>query len=96
MKRKRDRLELKLLRGFNKEDISGCKGKQGVAVILRHRHAKIGDREKLLKYIKKNDAFDLFQNRLSSTAYFDRLEEGEKVPGVDTWEDIKVSVRKRK
>lgn len=95
LKRARAELETKLLRSFDKEDIDGCKGKRGVASIKKARFPSIKDRRKFDKYVLRNKALDLFHNRISSKAYFDRLEDGEVVPGVEVFERIGVSIKKR-
>jgi hypothetical protein len=33
-----------------------------------------------------NQAFDLYYRRVNSKAYFDRLEQGDAVPGIDIFE----------
>ena len=96
LKQEREKLEAKLLRSFGIEDIDGCKGKRGVASVRTARFPSIKDRSKFLHYVVKNRAFDLFQNRIASRAYFDRLEEGEKIPGVSVFERISISIRRRK
>lgn len=96
LKQERAKLEKKLLRAFDKDDIDGAKGKKGVASIKATHHPSIKDRVKFMKFVIKNKAYDLLQNRIASRAYFDRLEEGVSVPGVAVFDNIKVSVRARK
>lgn len=95
LKSKRSKMEDKLLREFGKEDIDGCKGKLGVASIGTAEFPSIKDRRKFDQYVLENKAFDLFQNRLSSKAFFARRDEGVKVPGVAVFERIRISIRKR-
>lgn len=94
-KRRRAKLEDRLLRSFDKDDIDGCKGKTGVASLRRLRIPQIKNLRRLHKYILKHDALDLLQNRVSSKAYMARLEEGESVPGVEVFTKVSISVRKR-
>lgn len=96
LKTERRRLETKALKAFDKDDIDGAKGKSGIANIRETRHPQIKDRRKFMKYLLKNKAWDLLQNRIASRAYFDRLEEGESVPGVEVFNSVRVSVRARK
>lgn len=95
LKRERAALESKLLKEFGKQEIHGCKGARGVGRIAEAEYPSIKDRRKFDKYVLKNRAFDLFQNRISSKAYFDRLEEGEEVPGVGIFKRISIRVTKR-
>lgn len=96
LKQKRDKLEDKLLRNFDKEELNGAQGKRAKARINKTRHPTLKDRKSFIKYVVAKRAWDLFQNRISSTAYFERLEAGENVPGVEVFTKIKVSVTKRK
>lgn len=88
-------IETKLLRDFGDEGIDGSKGGKAVASIRTAKFPTIKNRAKLERFILKNRALDLFQNRLSSKAYFDRLENGEDVPGVEVFERVGISLRKR-
>ena len=96
LKQEREKLEAKLLRSFGMENIDGCKGRRGVASIRKAQFPSIKNRAKFVRYVAAHKAFDLFQNRIASRAYFDRLEEGEKVPGVSVYERVSVSIRRRK
>jgi hypothetical protein len=95
LKQQRAKKEANLLRQFGKEDIDGCKGTRGVASIRTAQFPSIKDRRKFERYVIKNRAFDLFQARVASRAYFDRIEEGEEIPGVKVFERISVSIRRR-
>jgi hypothetical protein len=92
----RKKKETKLLNSFEKDDIDGAKGRMGTAHITRGRHPKIKNLKEFIKYVRMNKAYELFQNRISTKAYFDRLEEGEAVPGVEIYNSFRVSIRKRK
>jgi len=94
-KRKRDALKEKLLAKLNQQVIESGAGKRARAHIVKRVHVNIKDRAKLEAYVKKNDALDLFQNRINMEAYKARIENGEKVPGTDTYEDISVTVTRR-
>lgn len=94
LKKARKVIEDKLLDQFDKEDISGAQGKAGKAGLRKGRHPKIKDRAKFLKYVLKTKSFDLFTNAVAKKAYFDRLEEGEQVPGTEIFTSYKVTVSK--
>lgn len=95
LKRRRAKLELRLLKSFKKEDIDGSKGRRGVARIRRALFYSIKNRRLFDKYVLKHKALDLFQNRISSTAYKARLDEGEAVPGIISFERFGITVTKR-
>jgi hypothetical protein len=46
-------------------------------------------------YIVENDAFDLLHKRVSSTAWLERMEEGERIGGIKRETVNKVSIHKR-
>lgn len=54
----------------------------------------VEDWAKFYKYVKKNDAFELLQRRLSDKAVEERWEAGEQVPGVGKFNVIKVNCTK--
>ena len=95
LKKDKALIESRLLKRFGTDDIDGCKGKRGVARISTTQHPSIKERKKFLKYVVRNEAFDLFQNRIASKAYFDRIDEGEEIPGVGVFEKVSVRVTKR-
>lgn len=95
-KQRRAKLEGRLLREFEKEAIDGCKGRTGVARIRHATFFSIKDRRKFDKYVLKHKALDLFQNRISATAYKARLDEGEAVPGVGKFDKYSIGITKRK
>jgi hypothetical protein len=92
----RAKLDTRLQRSFEKEELDGSKGKRGVASLRTTNHPAIKNRGKLDKWILKNKALDLYQSRLMSKAYFERLEEGQSIPGVEVFTKTRISVVKRK
>jgi phage shock protein A len=84
--KKRSAIEVKLMSALEKQKVNKATGKLAHAKLDSRRHPSIKDMKKFNKYVKANDAFDLYQRRINSTAYFDRLKEGEEVPGVDVFE----------
>lgn len=95
-KQKRAKLEVRLLKEFEKEDIDGTKIKGGgTARIRRATFFSISDRRKFNKYVLKHKALDLFQNRISANAYKARLDEGDAVPGVGKFERVGISISMR-
>lgn len=95
IKDKRGKMEWKLLGRMEDSKLEKAAGVRSQAGISRRDIPSIKNPRKFQRYVKKNDAFDLFQNRIASRAYFARLEEGEKVPGVGIYRKVSVSIRKR-
>jgi len=96
LKSKRFEMETQLFKRFDKSVIKGATGKLGKASLADTKHPQLKDRKKFWRYLVKNKAYDLVQNRIASRAYFDRLEEGEEIPGVEVFVRYKVNVRKAK
>lgn len=83
-----------LLKKFKKSDLNGARGKLGVASVVERDIPQIGDPQKFYAYIYKKKAFDLLQKRIATTAWVERSEAGERVPGVTVFRDVKLQVRK--
>ena len=92
----RDKLDARLQRSFKAEQLEGTKGRKAVASLRKSHYPTIKNRRKLDKWILKHKALDLYQSRLMQKAYFERLEEGQSVPGVEVFTKVSVSVVKRK
>jgi len=82
----RSLLERKLMKEFDKQGISKASGKLVHAMTASRRNPSIKDLKKFTSYVMKHQAFDLYQRRINSKAYFDRLEQGDAVPGIDVFE----------
>jgi hypothetical protein len=95
IKIKEDELETHLLETFKKTDLEGAQGKRATAGVSMSTVPSVKDWDKVFAYIKKKGAFDLLQKRLSATAYRERLESKVAVPGVEPFNVVKLSLRKR-
>jgi hypothetical protein len=51
--------------------------------------------DQFMAYVFKHKAVDLLQRRVNQRAYLDRVENGEKVPGVKTTEVPTISLRRK-
>lgn len=95
IKQTRAKRELKLLGVLQKSKLERAGGKLALANVTSRKIPSIKNPRKFQQYVKKHNAFDLYQNRMSSKAYFDRLEAGAKIPGVSIFNKVGVSIRKR-
>ena len=95
LRKKQMDMEAVILKRLEKMGAPSCAGKKALAGLRVTRHANVKDRRKLDLYVKKYKAYDLFTNHINSKAYFDRLEEGEKVPGIEVFERRSLSLTKR-
>jgi hypothetical protein len=96
LKKKRRVTEDRVLDRFDKEEIQNASGRIGRARLLTGKHPKLKDRKAYIRYLLRNKAWDLLTNHIAKKAYFDRLEEGEQVPGVEIFTSFKISVSKIK
>ncbi len=94
LKEKEEALKTHILNTFEEEKLEGSKGVLATASITRRVVARPLDWDAIFQYVKINDAFDLLQRRITDTAYRDRLEHGEQVPGVEPFTVIGLSLTK--
>ncbi len=95
VKKKESLLEAHVLETFAKSELDGARGKRATAGVTQTTVGTVKDWDKLYKYVVKHKAFELLQKRLSSTAYRERLDAKEKVPGVEPFLTTKLSLTKR-
>jgi len=96
LKKEEQALEKHLFDTFGKDDLDGAKGKRATAGLTRQTVPNVKDWERLYGYIKKHDAFELLQKRVSGTAYRERLEAKEVIPGVEAFTLTKLSLTKKR
>ena len=92
----RENIQENLLERFGDSKLSGAKGMLATAIVRKTPHPSIKNRPKFLRYVISNKAWDLFQNRITSKAYFDRIEDGALIPGVAVHTTTRVSVTRIK
>ena len=77
-----------------KSEASGVAGRLVRVSISKKDVPQVKDWVKFRAYVKKHNAFDLLQKRLSSKAILDRLDDGKKIPGVEMFTAVSVSMNK--
>lgn len=95
LKDKRAIMERKLLGQLQDGKLEKAAGHKAIASITKREIPTIKNPRKFQKFVIKNNAFDLYQNRVASRAYFARREDGTVVPGVEVFKKVSVSIRKR-
>lgn len=95
VKKEENALEEHILETFSKSDLDGARGKVATAGVTRTTVPTVKDWDQLYAYIKEHDAFDMLQRRVSTSAYRERLYAEEPVPGVESFEVVKLSLTKR-
>lgn len=77
-----------------KSKTTGVAGKRARVSVYNSEVPQVKDWDAFYKYVKKNNAFELMQKRLSTKAIDERLDAGEKLPGVERFTVVKVSLNK--
>lgn len=84
-----------LIKELPKDDAKGIVGKEAKAVIKTDEIPTAKNWDLVYKHVLKTGDFSLLQRRLSTAAIKERWEEGEKIPGVDVFTKISVSLTKK-
>lgn len=95
LKKQENALENHIINTFKKSELDGARGKFAIAGIGQSTVPIVKDWDELYGFIKKHGAWDLLQRRVSATAYRERLEQKEVVPGVESFIVTKLYLRKR-
>lgn len=77
-----------------KSETTGVAGKLARVTVITKVVPQVKDWDAFYKYVKKNDAFDLMQRRLTDKAVQDRWEAGKKIPGVEAFQAVTLSINK--
>lgn len=94
MKAAETELKDHLIATLGKSSLDGAKGKLATVAVVRTTVPSVKDWPAVYEYVRENDAFDLFEKRLNKTAFRDRLEAGEAVPGCEVVEVVDLSLNK--
>lgn len=88
-------LEADIMHAMNEVGTMKAASELGHSVTMAKKvHPTINDWDKFYEYVVKTNSFDLLHKRLSSTAFKDRWEAGEIIPGSTTAEVWGLSVTK--
>ena len=81
-KKKYEEMETEIMADLNKNKLNGSKGnKLGQVSITKKEFVVVDDPNAFNKYVLRNRALDLYQRRISITAYKERTDAGKKIPG---------------
>jgi len=79
-----------------KSQAGGIAGKVVRVEIVKDVVPTIGDKKKLLAFVKKSGDFDLITSSLNTKAARERWDAGKTIPGVDKFTVVKLSMNKLK
>ena len=94
-KKARADLEERILKDFTKEQIKSARGKSGQLTRTERNVPSISDWTKFCAYVKRHNAFELMQKRVTTEAYRERIDAGKKVPGVTVFTVVKLSISRK-
>lgn len=83
-----------IIQTLPKSDASGVAGKIARVTVITKQVPQVKDWDVFYKHIKKTGEFELLQRRLTDTAIRERWDEGKKVPGVESFNALTVSINK--
>lgn len=90
----RKALEAHLIASLPKSDATGVAGKLARVTVVSKLVPQAADWPKIHAHIKRTGSFDLLQRRLNDAAVRERWEAGNKLPGVDAFEKLTISLNK--
>lgn len=94
LKKRENELKEHIINNLPKGD-EGAVGKTHRVVIVRKTKQNVKDWNAFFGYVKKNNAFDLVQRRISEKAVQDRLDDGKKIPGLEPFQVVDISLTKK-
>jgi citrate synthase len=94
LKAKEREIEEYIIDNFDAQSINGAKGAVASASVSLSINPSVKDWPKVWKYIAKNEAWDLMEKRIAKVAYRERLEAGQAIPGVETFQKKTLSLTK--
>lgn len=83
-----------IIQTLPKSNASGISGKVARVSVYSEDIPQVEDWDAFYAFVKKNDAFELLQRRVATTAVTERLEANQKIPGVKIFTAKKVSLNK--
>ena len=88
-----ERLEQAIIGSHNIEVLKGTVGKHAKLIVGERINYQIGDWESFREYVVKNNAYDLFQRRITVEAVADREADGVTIPGLDKYTNITIKLK---
>lgn len=82
------------IENLSKSDSTGVAGKLARVQIVTDTQPVVADWDEFYKHIKKKGEFELLNRAPNRTAIRERWEAGKTIPGIDSFQVVKVSVTK--
>lgn len=90
------RLEADLIDEMGKAALNKAGGSKASATLKMAAHPNIANPKQFFKYVHQHRAYELFQRRVNAKAYFERLENGDPVPGIKVFEHMRCKITKKR
>lgn len=95
IKVKMDKLEAWIKEQADLQGVTSFKTKHGTAFLTTTDFANVADWDAILQFVRENEAFDLFEKRISKVAVRGYIEQTKTVPpGVNYGTRLDVNIRK--
>ncbi len=95
IKAKMEKLEAWIKEQADTQGVTSFKTKHGTAFLTTTDYANVADWDALLNFIRENEAFDLFEKRVSKVAVRGYIDQTKAVPpGVNYGTRLDVNIRK--
>ena len=95
IKAKMEKLEAWIKEKADAQGVTSFKTKHGTAFLTTTDYANVADWDALLNFIRENEAFDLFEKRVSKVAVRGYIDQTKAVPpGVNYGTRLDVNIRK--
>ena len=95
IKAKMEKLEAWIKEQADAQGVTSFKTKHGTAFLTTTDYANVGDWDAVLGFIRENEAFDMFEKRISKIAVRGYIEANKAVPpGVNYGTKLEVNIRK--
>lgn len=83
-----------IINNLPKSEASGVAGKLCRVTVITKQIPQVQDWDKFYAHVKKTGDFELLQRRLTDTAVKERWENGKKIPGVESFNAVTLSINK--
>ena len=95
IKAKMEKLEAWIKEQADVQGVTSFKTKHGTAFLTTSDYANVADWDAMLSFVKENEAYDLFEKRVSKVAVRGYIEQTKTVPpGVNYGTRLDVNIRK--
>jgi hypothetical protein len=95
IKAKMQKMEAWIKERADEDGVTSYKTKHGTAFLTTTDYAQVADWDALLQHILENEAYDMFEKRVSKTAVRGYIQHNKQVPpGVNYGTKLEVNVRK--